>query len=113
MGRLADRLATISADLKKEFPNIKIHTVAMSVTDTDAVQTLPQTLPKEFKNVDILVNNAGLALGVSPVQNNSVTDAQTVMNTNVIGTIAMCSAFIPGMIERNTGHIVNIGSVAG
>ncbi len=85
----------------------------MSVTDTAAVAKLPTELPQEFKNVDILINNAGLALGVSTVQSNSVADAATVMDTNVLGTIAFCSAFLPQMVDRSTGHLINVGSVAG
>jgi 3-hydroxy acid dehydrogenase / malonic semialdehyde reductase len=87
--------------------------VAVSVTDFDMVAALPSTLPDEFKNVSVLVNNAGLALGVSTVDQNDLSQAKTVMDTNVLGTIAMCSAFLPGMIKRNEGHVINVGSVAG
>ncbi len=85
----------------------------MSVSDTEKVAKLPTQLPAEFKNVDILVNNAGLALGVSSVENNSLEHATTVMDTNVIGVIAFCSAFMPGMLARNRGHVFNVGSCAG
>ncbi len=84
----------------------------MSVADTEAVAALPSKLPERFKNVEVLVNNAGLALGVSTVDTNSIEDAKTVMDTNVIGTIALCRAFVPGMKERGAGHIINMGSVA-
>lgn len=112
VGRREDRLAILKKKLIEEFPVLKVHTVAMSVADTDAVATLPQKLPAEFRDVEILVNNAGLALGVTTVDANSIEDAKTVMDTNVVGVIAMCRAFVPGMKERGAGHIINMGSVA-
>jgi 3-hydroxy acid dehydrogenase/malonic semialdehyde reductase len=85
----------------------------MSVTDLPAVERLPGSLPKEFSAVSVLVNNAGLALGVTTVDKNSLSDAQQVINTNVTSIVAMCTAFTPGMIERGEGHIINMGSIAG
>jgi len=85
----------------------------MSVTDLEKVKDLPSTLPEEYQNVDILVNNAGLALGVASVDENDMKDAETVLNTNVLSIIAMCRAFVPGMKTRGSGHIINIGSIAG
>jgi NADP-dependent 3-hydroxy acid dehydrogenase YdfG len=99
-------------DILKSYPTIDIHTVSMSVTDLDKVAALPNTLPAKFKNVDILVNNAGLALGVTPADGNDIDAAKTVLDTNVLGTIALCRAFLPGMKERGHGHIINMGSVA-
>ena len=112
----------------------------MSVTDLEAVAALPTQLPSNFADVYCLVNNAGLALGVSSVdqvttpnyQNthsphhlhmlsflsdwfsqNNVIDSKTMLDSNVLGTIAFCSAFVPGMKQRGAGHIVNMGSCAG
>lgn len=113
LGRREDRLKALKNDLLKAHPSLKVHTVALSVTDLDSVAKLPSTLPKEFADVDILINNAGLALGVSSVENNKVADAQSVINTNVTGLIALSTAFLPGMKKRNRGHLVNMGSVAG
>lgn len=84
----------------------------MSVTDFEAVQKLPNELPADFKEVDVLVNNAGLAKGVCSVEENTMQDAIQVMETNVLGTIAFCTAFLPGMKARGRGHVVNMGSVA-
>jgi len=113
VGRRDERLLAIKKMLAEDFPAIRVHTVAMSVADTAAVARLPEALPFELREVDVLVNNAGLALGVTSVKDNSVADAATVLETNVLGTIAFCSAFLPGMIARNQGHIINVGSVAG
>jgi hypothetical protein len=104
VGRRLDRLEAVEREILALYPKTKIHTVALSVTDYDAVTTLPNNLPAEFKNVDILVNNAGLALGVSSVDQNSMTDAKQVMDTNVLGTIAMCSAFLPRMGSVAVSH---------
>lgn len=100
-------------ELIAEFPSLQVHTVAMSVTDTAAVAALPSKLPPSFADVYCLVNNAGLALGVSSVDQNNVDDARTMLDANVLGTIAFCSAFVPGMKQRSAGHIVNMGSCAG
>lgn len=112
IGRRDDRLRELKKDLLTSYPALDVHTVALSVTDFDAVAALPSKLPDKFKNVEVLVNNAGLALGVSTVDTNSLEDAKTVMDTNVLGVIALCRAFIPGMKEREVGHIINMGSIA-
>jgi NADP-dependent 3-hydroxy acid dehydrogenase YdfG len=113
LGRREELLTSLKKELIDKHPKLKVHTVSISVNDTKAIQALPSTLPKEFRDVSILVNNAGLALGVTTVDNNNVEDAKTVIDTNVMGVIALCSAFLPGMKERGEGHLVNMGSVAG
>lgn len=72
-------------------------------------------MPNILKNpkIDILVNNAGLALGVGNVDTNKIEDAITVMQTNLLAVIHLCTIFTPGMKERNFGHVINISSVAG
>eukprot|EP00428_Durinskia_dybowskii_P068959 CAMPEP_0170395320 /NCGR_PEP_ID=MMETSP0117_2-20130122/21715_1 /TAXON_ID=400756 /ORGANISM="Durinskia baltica, Strain CSIRO CS-38" /LENGTH=303 /DNA_ID=CAMNT_0010651621 /DNA_START=22 /DNA_END=933 /DNA_ORIENTATION=+ len=113
VGRRDDRLQSVKKDILSNYPNIDVHTVSMSVSDLKAVAELPNKLPAKFKDVEIIVNNAGLALGVTPADENDMEAAQTVMDTNVLGTIAMCRAFLPGMKQRGSGHIINMGSVAG
>ena len=113
LGRRDELLKSLKKDLLTQNPKLKVHTVAISVTDLDAIKALPSTLPKEFQDVSILVNNAGLALGVTSVESNNVEDAKTVIDTNVVGVIALSSAFLPGMKQRGEGHLVNMGSVAG
>jgi uncharacterized protein with GYD domain len=112
VGRREGRLQEIKEALQQTYPGLKVHTVALSVTDYDAVSKLPNQLPSEFRDVDILVNNAGLARGVTSVETNQMKDAIEVMETNVLGTIAFTTAFTPGMKERGRGHVVNMGSVA-
>lgn len=70
-------------------------------------------LPERWGQIDILVNNAGLARGVERFQDGSIEDSDEVLNVNIRGLIAMSRAVIPSMIARNSGHIVNLGSIAG
>jgi NADP-dependent 3-hydroxy acid dehydrogenase YdfG len=113
VGRREEKLKDVKNELLEMYPELKIHTVGLSVTDREAVAELPDLLPDDFADVSVLVNNAGLALGVTDVASNSVDEALVVMKTNVIGVIAMCSAFVPGMKIRGEGHIINMGSIAG
>jgi FlaA1/EpsC-like NDP-sugar epimerase len=112
VGRRADRLRELKIAIEEAYPDIAVHTVPLSITDFEEVAKLPTSLPPDFQEIDILVNNAGLAKGVNSVEENNMNDAKEVLETNVLGTIAMCSAFLPGMKERGRGHVVNMGSVA-
>lgn len=85
VGRREDRLVELQKALQQSYKGIRVHLEALDVRDTDKVAKLPEKLPEEFQNVDILVNNAGLALGVTSVENNSVEDAKTMIDTNVLG----------------------------
>jgi 3-hydroxy acid dehydrogenase/malonic semialdehyde reductase len=85
VGRREDRLVELQKALQQSYKGIRVHLEALDVRDTDKVAKLPAKLPEEFQNVDILVNNAGLALGVTLVESNSVEDAKTMLDTNVLG----------------------------
>lgn len=113
IGRRETLLESLKQDITAKYPAAKIHTIAMSVTDLEKVKDLPSTLPEEYQDVEVLVNNAGLALGVASVDENDMKDAETVLNTNVLSIIALCRALVPGMKQRGSGHIINIGSIAG
>lgn len=113
VGRRRAVLEELKASLLKKDSSLRIYCADISVADMQAVENLPYVLPAEFKDVSVLVNNAGLALGVNSVGDNNMQDAMQVMETNVMGTIAMCRAFLPGMIARGEGHLINMGSVAG
>lgn len=112
VGRRDDKLQALKNVLLGSYPNTDVHTVVMSVNDLQQVADLPKKLPSKFRDVDILLNNAGLAIGLTSVDQNDVYAAQTVLDTNVLGTIAFCSAFLPGMKERGSGHLINMGSIA-
>jgi len=108
-GRRADRLE----ELKAALAPAPVHTACFDVRDKAACQEGVDALPADFKAVDVLVNNAGLALGMEPAQTCSLDDWETMIDTNIKGLTYMTRAVLPGMIERDTGHIVNLGSVAG
>ena len=86
---------------------------ALDVTDADAVAALPASLPEGWREIDILINNAGLALGLDPAQKADLSDWDKMVATNVTGLIHVTRAVLPGMVERDLGLIVNLGSVAG
>ena len=107
-GRRKDRLDALHAELGDA-----ILPFALDVTDKDATGALPGALPTDWQAVDVLVNNAGLALGVSPAQTSRIDDWDIMIATNVSGLVRMTHAMLPGMIERNRGHVINLGSTAG
>lgn len=107
-GRRSDRLAALQHEFGARF-----HAVTLDVRDRAAVETCIAGLPSEFRDVDILVNNAGLALGLEPAQNANLDDWDTMIDTNVKGVTYCTRALLPGMVERNRGHIVMLGSIAG
>lgn len=107
-GRRADRLS----DLKKSLKD-KVHTITLDMRDKAAVQQAIKSLPTGFSDVDILINNAGGALGISPAQMSNLDDWEQMVDTNIKGVLYCTHALLPQMVERNSGHIVNIGSTAG
>lgn len=106
--RRQDRLAALAAELGDALLPLEL-----DVRDRAAVEALPAALPPGFAAVDVLVNNAGLALGLEPAQRASLDDWQTMIDTNCTGLVQVTRAFLPGMVERNRGHVFNLGSVAG
>lgn len=107
-GRRQERLSA----LKKEL-GTNIHTMALDVRDHVAVIKAIKSLPKKFAAIDVLVNNAGGALGMSGFEQSALADAKQMVETNIMGVIYCTHAILPLMIARNSGHIVNISSVAG
>lgn len=85
----------------------------LDVRDTASVTAAIAQLPAQWNAPDILVNNAGLALGLSPAQEGSLADWQTMVETNILGLLALTRAVLPGMLARGRGHIVNLSSIAG
>jgi 3-hydroxy acid dehydrogenase / malonic semialdehyde reductase len=111
LARRADRLEVLKKSLVEAY-DVQVHCVVMDVRDTNALQALPQTLPVAFQNIDILVNNAGLALGMDTTDDVNMEDATIMLDTNVKAVVALTSVVSKGMKERNSGHIINISSVA-
>jgi len=111
-GRRGERLAKIAADLENE-SGVRVLTLNFDVTRRAEVESAVKSLPDEFRNIDVLINNAGLALGLEPFQNGSPDQWDTMIDTNVKGLLYVSKAIAQGMIRRNSGHIINIGSIAG
>ena len=108
-GRRAKRLQTLT----DEFPKTAIHKAVLDIRDKNEVESFIANLPDQFANIDILLNNAGLALGVDPAQEASLDDWDTMVDTNIKGLYHLTRIVLPGMVKRNCGHIINMGSVAG
>jgi len=109
-GRRAERLQTI----KKELEALtKVYTLCFDVRDKTEVENAINSLPNDFKTIDILINNAGNAHGLDPIQTGSLDDWDAMMDINVKGLLYVSKAIIPQMTERQSGHIINIGSSAG
>jgi len=106
--RRVDRLQTLAGELGGD-----LLALPLDVTDPVAVAALPDSLPEGWQQVDVLINNAGLALGMEPAWRASLAEWESMVATNVLGLIRLTRALLPGMVERNHGHVVNIGSVAG
>ena len=88
-------------------------TLTFDVRDREEAKRLLSGLPKEWQDIDVLVNNAGLALGLEPEQDGNLDDWETMIDTNIKGLLTMTRLVVPGMVKRNRGHIINIGSIAG
>jgi len=112
VGRRSERLEALKSSLSAEQQK-KLLILVLDVCDSTHVDTLASTLPAEFSKVTILVNNAGLALGLEPAYQANVSDWDQMIDTNIKGLVHMTRAFLPGMVERKCGHVINVGSVAG
>ncbi|MBW2406327.1 MAG: SDR family oxidoreductase [Deltaproteobacteria bacterium] len=108
--RRRGRLKALQVELGSE---TSVHTLSLDVRDQESAMTELTHLPEEFSEIDVLVNNAGLALGLEPAHESDISDWNTMVDTNIKGLLYCTRATIPGMVHRNKGHIVNIGSVAG
>ncbi len=114
IGRRGDRLSSLAAEVAKEVgPDPVVHPYVLDVRDRDGVSTFAEWLEDHRMAVDILVNNAGLARGLDLVHEGKHRDWDEMIDTNIKGVLNMTRALLPGMIARNSGHIVNIGSIAG
>jgi hypothetical protein len=108
-GRREDRMA----ELEKELSQLTaVHTLLFDVRDRQAVLESIASLPEAFSKIDILINNAGNAHGLDPIQSGDLDDWDAMIDINVKGLLYVSKAIIPQMIERKSGHIINIGSTA-
>ncbi len=106
-GRRTERLNQLKNEL-----NTEVHTLRFDVRNREDVFDAIDSIPEEFQNIDILLNNAGNAHGLSSIQQGNLDDWDAMIDGNVKGLLYVTKAILPTMIDRNTGFIINIGSVA-
>jgi 3-hydroxy acid dehydrogenase/malonic semialdehyde reductase len=108
-GRRRERLD----DLIQELGDSHVHALPLDVRDRRAVESALDALPAPLAAIEVLVNNAGLALGLAPAHQASLEEWERMVDTNIKGVMYLTRALLPGMVARNRGHVINMGSVAG
>ena len=109
-GRRIEKLEELKAKLEQK---VEVQILTFDVIDFIAAQDAIESLPQEWKNIDILVNNAGNAHGMSPIHESEVADWEMMIGSNITGLLNVSKIVLPKMVERQTGHVVNLSSVAG
>ena len=112
MARRMERVVGLADKLSHEF-HVRTLALELDVRDNAAVDKLFSSLPSSWKAIDILVNNAGLSRGLDKLQDGKIQDWDEMIDTNVKGLLYVTRAVLPGMVGRNAGHVINIGSIAG
>lgn len=110
-GRNQQQLETIAQGLTAQ--GVDVITLVFDVRDAEATRKAIEGLPEAWQTIDVLVNNAGLALGLEPEYEGNLDDWSTMIDTNIKGLLTMTRLVVPAMVARNSGHVINIGSVAG
>ncbi len=108
-GRRREKLESLQKELSKE---VNVHVLQFDVRFKNQVEEAITSLPDAFKQIDILINNAGNAHGLHSIQEGNIEDWDAMIDGNVKGLLYVSKAIIPQMVERNSGFIVNIGSIA-
>ena len=110
-GRNEQKLSEVQKELTDK--GAEVITLVFDVRQREQAKQAISQLPEEWQAIDVLVNNAGLALGLEPEYQGNLDEWETMIDTNIKGLLTMTRLIVPGMVERNSGHIINIGSVAG
>lgn len=110
-GRRAQLLANLKKELEAE--GVRVLALAFDVRNRNAATAAINSLPLEWQQIDVLINNAGLALGLEPEYEGSFEDWETMIDTNIKGLLTITRLVVPRMVKRDSGHVINIGSVAG
>ena len=110
-GRRAQLLANLKKELEAE--GVRVLALAFDVRNRNAATAAINSLPLEWQQIDVLINNTGLALGLEPEYERSFEDWETMIDTNIKGLLTMTRLVVPRMVKRDSGHVINIGSVAG
>lgn len=109
-GRRKDRLENLQNELSN---STEVTTLSFDVRHREEVEQALGSLNKEWEQIDVMINNAGNAHGLAPIQTGSMDDWDAMIDINVKGLLYVSRAVIPGMVKRNGGHIINLGSIAG
>lgn len=109
-GRRTERLSALHEELSAK---TDVLTLSFDVRKRSEVTEALQSLSGKWRTVDVLINNAGGAHGLDPIQSGSIDDWDTMIDANVKGLLYVSREILPGMVERKTGHVINIGSIAG
>lgn len=110
--RREDRLRTMAESLGSTH-DVNVRTYVLDVRSREAVATFVRNLDDDGIAINILINNAGLASGLATVQEGDIDDWEAMIDTNIKGLLYLTRAVVPGMVERGSGHVINIGSIAG
>ena len=110
--RRLDRLQAMEAELRDAGAS-DLFNFELDVRTRDKVQTTLASLPEAWRAIDILVNNAGLSRGLAKLYQDDIDNWEEMIDTNVKGLLYVTRAIVPGMVERNHGHVINLGSIAG
>lgn len=110
--RSTNKLQALKFELESKY-KVDIVLLPFDVRDRHAAATSLNTLPDKYKSIDVLVNNAGLALGIDKEYEGTEENYDTMIETNITALLMITRLIVPGMVARGTGHIINIGSVAG
>ncbi|MBR1793466.1 MAG: SDR family NAD(P)-dependent oxidoreductase [Bacteroidales bacterium] len=111
-GRKPDLLEHLKSEIEKHL-GAEVLTLLFDVRDAAACRAAVEGLPERWRAINVLINNAGLALGLDKEYEGDMEDWDIMIDTNIKGLLSMTRFVVPGMVERNSGHIINIGSVAG
>ena len=110
-GRNVDRLKAVEQQARQLGADVLA--LEFDVRDRKAAAAAVESLKGKWAVIDVLINNAGLALGLNKEYEGNLEDWETMIDTNIKGLLTMTRLIVPGMVERNKGHVINIGSVAG
>jgi len=110
---LCGRRETKLTELQEFLKHTPTHQLLFDVRDREGIKKAMESLPEEFREIDVLINNAGNAHGLDTFQDGNLDDWDAMIDINVKGLLYVSKQIIPGMLEREEGHIINIGSTAG
>ena len=110
-GRNTEKLEALKEELTAQ--GVEVLTLPFDVRDRETMRQAVDSLEGKWRNIDVLINNAGLVIGMDKEYEGSLNEWDIVIDTNIKALLAMTRMIVPGMVERGSGHIINIGSIAG